>query len=62
MDYRLANLIGLAFNDPKRFPRTVFAAYPFVTRLPRRGTWQDSKAEFAVIAAAHNRAIGGGVS
>lgn len=62
MDYRLANLIGLAMNDPKKFPKTVKSAYPFMRKNKRIGTWQESKAEFAARAAAHNRTIGGGVT
>lgn len=59
MYYTLANLIGIAFNDPKKFPRTLKDAYPFVREPARRGTWQESKAEFAAIAAAHNRSLRG---
>lgn len=59
-DYALADLVRIGFNDPKRFPRTLQSAYPFVKSTRRKGTWQESKEEFAAIAAAHNRAMGGG--
>jgi hypothetical protein len=28
MDYQLAQLIGIAFNDPKKYPKTLQKAYP----------------------------------
>lgn len=55
--YGLANLIGIAFNDPKKFPRTLQEAYPFVRTPARRGTWRESKEEFKAIAALHNRSM-----
>lgn len=57
MDYRLANLIAIGFNEPKKFPQLLSDAYPFLKTPNKRGTWQESKAEMAAIAAAHNRIL-----
>lgn len=57
MDYRLANLIAIGFHEPKKFPQTLSEAYPFLSVSAKQGTWQESKAEMAAIAGAHNRSF-----
>lgn len=63
MDYRLGGLIRIAFNDPKKYPATVKAAYPDIFKDdPAKFDWQDNKRSWAAYAAEFNRQKGGGAS
>lgn len=44
MDYRLASMISVGYNDPKKFPKTLNDVYPDL--FPDAG-WKASKAGFA---------------
>lgn len=60
MDYQLAQLVGVAFNDPKKYPKTLQKAYPgiFKENSPKM-TWQEHKENMKRYAEQHNRRIGG---
>ena len=58
-DYQLAQLIGIAFNEPKKYPKTLQRAYPELYQK-RQITWQEHKENFARFAEQHNRQVGGG--
>jgi hypothetical protein len=44
MDYRLASMISVGYNDPKKFPKTLNDVYPDL--FPDAG-WKQSKSNFA---------------
>ena len=54
MDYQLAQLIGAIYHDPKKFPKTLRAAYPDLFPKPPSG-WQEHKAQFRQYAEEFNR-------
>lgn len=54
MDYQLAGLIGVAFNDPKKFPKTLKEAYPDLFGDTSCG-WKQSKAQWQKFAEEFNR-------
>lgn len=53
MDYQLAQLIGAIYHDPKKFPKTLRAAYPDL--FPESSGWQEHKAQFQQYADEFNR-------
>lgn len=54
MDYRLAGLIGTAFNNPKKYPESPKAAYPDLFN-DSGGGWRESKAQWQKYAEEFNR-------
>ncbi|HCC01677.1 MAG TPA: hypothetical protein DHW78_00620 [Ruminococcaceae bacterium] len=44
MDYRLASMISIGYNNPKKFPKNLNDAYPDL--FPNEG-WKQSKSNFA---------------
>jgi hypothetical protein len=60
MDYQLAQLIGIAFNDPKKYPTTLQKAYPdLFNKQSKKMTWQENKEQLKMYAAVHNQQRGG---
>ena len=61
MDYQLAQLVGIAFNDPQKYPKTLQKAYPelFKENGKKAMTWQEQKENFKRYAEQHNRQTGG---
>lgn len=57
MDYQLAQLIGVMFNDPKKYPKSLRAAYPDLFPESSSG-WQVHKAQFQRYADEFNRQRG----
>jgi hypothetical protein len=56
LDYQLAQLIGLAFNDPKKYPKTLQKAYPELFKNSAGSmSWQASKDQFKKYAEEFNR-------
>ena len=57
MDHTLACLIGLAFNAPKKLPKTPEKAYPGLFKDGGAGEtdWMIIKANMSAIAKAHNQ-------
>jgi hypothetical protein len=43
-DYQLAQLIGVAYNDPKKFPKNIKKAYPHL--FDSSEDWRESKDQF----------------
>lgn len=43
-DYQLAQLIGLAFNDPKKYPKDIRKAYPYL--FDSSADWRENKEQF----------------
>jgi hypothetical protein len=56
MDYQLAQLIGVAFNDPKKYPKSLKQAYPELFDAP--DDWRAQKASFKQFAEEFNRQRG----
>lgn len=54
LDYQLAQLIGAAISDPKKYPRTLQKAYPNLFKSSAQ-SWQASKEQFQKFADEHNR-------
>lgn len=54
MDYQLAQLIGVMFNDTKKYPKSLRAAYPDLFPESSSG-WQDHKEKFRMYADEFNR-------
>ena len=54
MDYQLAQLIGVMFNDPKKYPKSLRAAYPDLFPELSPG-WQANKEKFRAYADEFNR-------
>jgi hypothetical protein len=54
MDYQLAQLIGVMFHEPKKYPKSLSAAYPDLFG-DSSGGWQESKAQWQKYAAEFNR-------
>lgn len=55
--YKLGELIGIAFNDPKSYPKSAQEAFPKVFETQANGPidWQMHKADFRAYAAIFNR-------
>ena len=57
-DYQLAQLVGVMFNDPKKYPKDLKKAYPgLFSGAP--GSWRESKDQFQKFAEEFNRQRGG---
>ncbi len=56
--WHTAYLIGLAVNNPKKFPQTAADHFPW---LDERPAWVRSKEKMAQFAQRHNAQHGGGV-
>lgn len=56
MDHALACLLSIAFNNPKKMPKTVEKAYPglFKQHVQSEQDWRIIKANMSAIAQAHN--------
>ena len=55
MDYALANLIGIAFHDPKHIPKTVSQAYPGLFEDQRKtADWTIIKANMLAYQKTYN--------
>ncbi|SHI24999.1 hypothetical protein SAMN02745823_03889 [Sporobacter termitidis DSM 10068] len=60
LDYHLGRLIGIAFNDPKKYPDSFEKAYPHLFKKERKVfDYQEHKAQFAAYAKVHNQQRGG---
>lgn len=54
MDYQLAQLIGVMFHEPKKYPKSLQSAYPGLFK-GTSGGWRESKAQWQKYAAEFNR-------
>lgn len=57
MDYQLAQLIGVMFHEPKKYPNSLKAAYPDLFG-GASGGWRESKAQWQKYAEEFNRQRG----
>jgi hypothetical protein len=59
-DYQLAQLIGIMFNDPKKYPKNIKKAYPDL--FDSVGGWRENKENWKKYAEEFNRLRGGGAT
>lgn len=57
MDHALAQFIGVAFNCPKKLPKSAEKAYPGLFRTDKNGEtdWRIIKANMSAFAQEHNK-------